>query len=52
MEREPTDLVTGHLALGVSILSDVLGAAAADLAWMVLCLTVVDSLRQSRRRAA
>lgn len=32
--------------LGAHYLSDVLGAAAAGLAWLVLCLTAVDTLRR------
>ena len=36
--------------LGAHVLSDVLGAAAAALAWMGLCLTAVEELRQSRCR--
>ncbi len=34
--------------LGAHYLSDVLGAAAAGFAWLVLCLTAVDILRRSR----
>lgn len=36
--------------LGAHYLSDVLGAFAAGLAWLVLSLTAVDTLRRSRRR--
>jgi undecaprenyl-diphosphatase len=36
--------------LGAHFLSDVLGAAAAGLAWLVLCLTAVDASRLSRKR--
>ena len=36
--------------LGAHYLSDVLGAAAAGLAWLVLCLTAVDTLRRKRGR--
>ena len=32
--------------LGAHYLSDVLGATAAGLAWLVLCLTAVDTLRR------
>lgn len=35
--------------LGAHYLSDVLGAAAAGLAWLVLCLTAVDTLRRRGR---
>jgi len=38
--------------LGAHYLSDVLGAAAAGLAWLVLSLTAVDTLRRSRGPAA
>ncbi len=38
--------------LGAHYLSDVLGAAAAGLAWLALSLTAVDTLRRSRGRAA
>ncbi len=34
--------------LGAHYLSDVLGAAAVGIAWLVLCLTAVDTLRRSR----
>ena len=34
--------------LGAHYLSDVLGAATAGFAWLVLCLTAVDILRRSR----
>jgi membrane-associated PAP2 superfamily phosphatase len=34
--------------LGAHYLSDVLGAAAAGLAWLVLSLTAVDTVRRSR----
>ena len=34
--------------LGAHYPSDVLGAAAAGFAWLVLCLTAVDTLRRSR----
>ena len=34
--------------LGAHYLSDVLGAAAAGFAWLVLCLTAVDTLRRMR----
>jgi len=34
--------------LGAHYLSDVLGAAAAGFAWLVLCLTAVDTLRRKR----
>jgi len=34
--------------LGVHYLSEVLGAAAVGIAWLVLCLTAVDTLRRSR----
>ncbi|MHB8834215.1 MAG: bifunctional DedA family/phosphatase PAP2 family protein [Candidatus Methylomirabilia bacterium] len=37
--------------LGAHYLSDVLGAAAAGLAWLALSLTAVDTLRRSRGRA-
>jgi undecaprenyl-diphosphatase len=36
--------------LGAHYLSDVLGAFAAGLAWLVLSLTAVDTLRRSRNR--
>ncbi len=36
--------------LGAHYLSDVLGAAAAGLAWLVLSLTAVDTLRRNRGR--
>ncbi len=36
--------------LGAHYLSDVLGAAAAGLAWLFLCLTAVDTLRRKRGR--
>ena len=36
--------------LGAHYLSDVLGAAAAGLAWLTLSLTAVDTLRRSRFR--
>ena len=36
--------------LGAHYLSDVLGAAAAGLAWLALCLTAVDTLRRSHGR--
>ena len=36
--------------LGAHYLSDVMGAAAAGFAWLVLCLTAVDTLRRSRGR--
>ena len=36
--------------LGAHYLSDVLGAAAAGLAWLALSLTAVDTLRRSRGR--
>lgn len=35
--------------LGAHYLSDVLGAAAAGFAWLVLCLTAVDTLRRRPR---
>jgi membrane protein DedA with SNARE-associated domain/membrane-associated phospholipid phosphatase len=38
--------------LGVHYLSDVLGAAAAGVAWLVLTLTAVDVLRRGRERRA
>ena len=38
--------------LGAHYLSDVLGAAAAGLAWLALSLTAVDTLRRSRGHAA
>ena len=34
--------------LGAHYLSDVLGAAAAGLAWLALSLTAVDTLRRNR----
>jgi membrane protein DedA with SNARE-associated domain/membrane-associated phospholipid phosphatase len=37
-----------RMYLGAHYLSDVLGAAAAGLAWLVLCLTAVDTLRRYR----
>ena len=37
--------------LGAHYLSDVLGAVAAGLAWLVLSLTAVDALRRSRGRS-
>ena len=37
-----------RMYLGAHYLSDVLGATAAGLAWMVLCLTAVDTLRRYR----
>lgn len=36
--------------LGAHYLSDVLGAAAAGLVWLVLCLTAVDTLRRRQWR--
>ena len=36
--------------LGAHYLSDVLGAAAAGFAWLVLCLSAVDTLRRGRHR--
>jgi membrane-associated phospholipid phosphatase len=38
--------------LGAHYLSDVLGAAAAGLAWLALCLTAVDTLRRYAHRTA
>jgi membrane protein DedA with SNARE-associated domain len=37
-----------RMYLGAHYLSDVLGATAAGLAWLVLCLTAVDTLRRYR----
>ena len=37
-----------RMYLGAHYLSDVLGAAAAGLAWLALCLTAVDTLRRYR----
>ncbi|MDD2732880.1 MAG: bifunctional DedA family/phosphatase PAP2 family protein [Desulfuromonadaceae bacterium] len=37
--------------LGAHYLSDVLGAAAAGLAWLALSLTAVDTLRRNRARS-
>ena len=39
-----------HVYFGAHYLSDVLSAAAAGLAWLVLSLTAVDTLRRSRSR--
>jgi undecaprenyl-diphosphatase len=39
-----------RVALGAHFLSDVLGAAAAGLAWLAVCVTSVETLR--RRRGA
>jgi hypothetical protein len=39
-----------RMYLGAHYLSDVLGAAAAGLAWLALSLTAVDALRRSRPR--
>jgi undecaprenyl-diphosphatase len=39
-----------RMYLGAHYLSDVLGAVAAGLAWLALCLTAVDALRRSRGR--
>lgn len=36
--------------LGAHYLSDVLGAAAAGFAWLVLCLSAVDTLHRGRHR--
>ena len=36
--------------LGAHYLSDLLGAAAAGLAWLVLSLTAVDTVRRRRGR--
>ena len=38
--------------LGAHFLSDVLGAAAAGLAWLAFCLTAVDTLRRYREHSA
>jgi membrane protein DedA with SNARE-associated domain/membrane-associated phospholipid phosphatase len=38
--------------LGAHFLSDVLGAAAAGLAWLAFCLTAVDTLRRYRKHRA
>ena len=37
-----------RMYLGAHYLSDVLGAAAAGLAWLALSLTAVDTLRRNR----
>ena len=39
-----------RMYLGAHYLSDVLGAAAAGLAWLTFCLTAVDTLHRSRGR--
>ncbi len=36
--------------LGAHYLSDVLGATAAGFAWLVLCLSAVDTLHRGRHR--
>jgi undecaprenyl-diphosphatase len=43
-------LVVGfsRIYLGARYLSDVMGAAAAGVAWLFLCLTAVDTLRRKR----
>jgi len=38
-----------RIYLGAHYLSDVLGAIAAGLAWLALCLTAVDTVRRRRR---
>jgi undecaprenyl-diphosphatase len=38
-----------RVALGAHFLSDVLGAAAAGLAWLAVCVTSVETLRRRRR---
>ena len=40
-----------RLYLGAHYLSDVLAAMAEGLAWLALCVTAVDTLRQARMRA-
>ncbi|MEP6810390.1 MAG: phosphatase PAP2 family protein, partial [Chthoniobacterales bacterium] len=37
-----------RVALGAHFLSDVLGGAAAGLAWLALCVTAVETLRRRR----
>ena len=37
-----------RMYLSAHYLSDVLGATAAGLAWLVLCITAVDTLRRYR----
>jgi membrane-associated phospholipid phosphatase len=39
-----------RICLGLHYLSDVLGAMAAGVAWLALCLAAVDTLRQRRER--
>lgn len=41
-----------RICLGVHFLSDVLGAMAAGVAWLFLCLTAVETLRQRREKSA
>jgi undecaprenyl-diphosphatase len=40
-----------RIYLGVHYLNDVMGAIAAGLAWLALCATAVETLRQSRARS-
>jgi undecaprenyl-diphosphatase len=41
-----------RIYLGAHFLSDVLGAAAAGLAWLAFCLTAVGTLRRYREQRA
>lgn len=41
-----------RICLGVHFLSDVLGAMAAGIAWLFLCLTAVETLRRKREKSA
>ena len=41
-----------RICLGLHFLSDVLGAMAAGVAWLALCLTAVETLRRRREGSA
>ena len=43
-------IALSRIYLGMHYLSDVLGAAAAGLAWLAVCVTAVDTLRRYREQ--
>ncbi len=40
-----------HIYLGAHYVSDVIGAMAAGVAWLTLCLTAVETLRLRRKQS-